>query len=348
MINRLIIPLLAAAALAYAAFATKSMQPERKEMVPPFEPPKKIGRSSIAGTGIVEPSSELIGISPAVSGLCMEVFVTASRKVRFGEQLARLDGRELSAELDVKKAVLATAEAELARLDALPRPEDVPPYRSRLAAAESILLDATEQLKFIESVADPRAVRADEIARRRRAVELAKTRVDEAKTDLDRILSGAWTADKATAAAKVAEAAAAVKLIEIDLDRLTVKAPCDAVVLKVDIRPGEYAAVGAAPLMTLGVLDPLHVRVDVDENDASIISAGAPAIGYARGAAETSFSLKFVRFEPHVVPKRSLTGQGSEFVDVRVLQAIYRVEENVPQLFTGRQVDVFIEREARP
>jgi HlyD family secretion protein len=66
-----------------------------------------------------------------------------------------------------------------------------------------------------------------------------------------------------------------------------------------------------------------------------------------RGNAELKASLKFVRFEPFIVPKRSLTGDSTERVDTRVLQVIYRVERDDAMLFVGQQLDVFIDA-ARP
>src|SRR5258708_40357599 len=53
--------------------------------------------------------------------------------------------------------------------------------------------------------------------------------------------------------------------------------------------------------------------------------------------------LKFVRFEPFVLPKKSLTGDSTERVDTRVLQVIYRVERDDLRLFVGQQMDVFID-----
>jgi HlyD family secretion protein len=50
-----------------------------------------------------------------------------------------------------------------------------------------------------------------------------------------------------------------------------------------------------------------------------------------------------VRFEPFVLPKKSLTGDSTERVDTRVLQVIYRVERDDLRLFVGQQMDVFID-----
>ena len=110
-----------------------------------------------------------------------------------------------------------------------------------------------------------------------------------------------------------------------------------------DAARAEARLTTATPLILLGRLKPLHVRVDVDEHEGWRIRSGAKAVGHVRGNAQLETSLTFVRFEPFVVPKRSLTGDSTERVDTRVLQVIYRVErENLP-LFVGQQLDVFIE-----
>jgi len=55
--------------------------------------------------------------------------------------------------------------------------------------------------------------------------------------------------------------------------------------------------------------------------------------------------LEFVRIDPYILPKRSLTGDNSERVDVRVLQVIYRFKPPAFPVYVGQQMDVFIEAE---
>ena len=50
----------------------------------------------------------------------------------------------------------------------------------------------------------------------------------------------------------------------------------------------------------------------------------------------------FVRAEPLVVPKRSLTNSASERVDVRVLQIIYALPTGAANFVVGQQVDGFV------
>src|SRR5262249_52001808 len=134
-----------------------------------------------------------------------------------------------------------------------------------------------------------------------------------------------------------------------DLDKTITKAPIDGAILKVNVRLGEYAAAGvlSAPLMTMGSIEPLHMRVDVDEADAWRVRSDSPAIARLRGNPAIAVALSFVRFEPYVLPKRSLTGDTTERVDTRVLQAIYAFRPNNFPAFVGQQVDVFIKASTR-
>src|SRR5262249_38823725 len=145
--------------------------------------------------------------------------------------------------------------------------------------------------------------------------------------------------------AQLGAAEAQVRAAQVEIERSTVRAPIDAEVLQVKVRVGEYApaAPTATPLVLLGRAKPLHVRVDVDEHEGWRGRPRARASGHLRGNAEATAPLAFVRFEPFVVPKRSLTGDSTERVDTRVLQVIYRVERDDLPLFIGQQLDVFID-----
>src|SRR5262249_41072694 len=71
------------------------------------------------------------------------------------------------------------------------------------------------------------------------------------------------------------------------------------------------------------------------------------AIARLRDNPAIAVALSFVRFEPYVLPKRSLTGDTMERVDTRVLQAIYAFRPNDFPAFVGQQVDVFIKASTR-
>jgi hypothetical protein len=81
----------------------------------------------------------------------------------------------------------------------------------------------------------------------------------------------------------------------------------------------------------------------VDENDALRVKAGAKATAFVRGDARMKVDLQFVRFEPFVVPKRSLTGASTERVDTRVLQVLYQFRRSDLPVYVGQLMDVSID-----
>lgn len=59
----------------------------------------------------------------------------------------------------------------------------------------------------------------------------------------------------------------------------------------------------------------MQVRADVDEQIAPRVRPGARATGFIKGDSTHPIPLEFVRIEPFITPKRSLTGASIERVD---------------------------------
>ncbi len=167
----------------------------------------------------------------------------------------------------------------------------------------------------------------------------------QAQADLAKLEAGTWCHDIEIAEHEVASAKSSVEQVQVDLDRLVVRAPVAGLVLHVDVRPGEFAESTRTenPLVQLGVNGPLRVRVQFDEEDASRVSPNARAEGFVRGRDRMCIELRFVRIDPRIVPKRSLTGGTTERVDTRVLYVVYEVVGTPPQIYAGQKLDVFIE-----
>lgn len=344
MIKKIILPLIVLGIFIFAVVSVVNSKPSDRLLPPPELPASSSFARTVAAVGLVEASTENISISPPVSGMATAVYVKAGDKVRSGDPLFSMDDRDLRAELAVREQSRILAQTRLVRLKSLPRPEDIPPAEARVREAEAVLGDAKVQLSLMEGIKDRRAIREEELSRRRFAVQAAKARHDDALAQLALLSAGSWTHDLEIARAEVASTTAQVNKVRTDIERLTVRAPVSGVVLQSNIRVGEYAQTGpsAAPLMLVGSVGPLHVRVDVDEEDAWRVRAAAQAEASVRGNARLKAPIRFVRFEPYVVPKRSLSGSGTERVDTRVLQVIYRLEPDALPVYVGQQVDVFI------
>ena len=344
MIRKYLLPTLAVAGLAVTAYTVMTSQQQLAAAPPVAAPAPSPYRTQIAGAGIVEAASENLAVGTPVSGIVVEVPVVRGALVKRGEILFRIDDRERAAELAQRVAEAAAAQAEIARLQALPRAEDVPPAQAQAAAARSALEEARSQLASAESVGDKRAISVEELARRRFAVQLHEAQLASAEAELARLEAGAWEPDLAVARAKLEAANAAVSRARTELERLAVRAPIDATVLQLNVRLGEHADSGSrAAHVLLGDLSRLHVRIDIDESDAWRFRPGSKGRASVRGNAQLATEIEFVRVDPYVVPKRSLTGDTLERIDTRVLQVIYGFDAGALQVYVGQQMDVFLE-----
>ncbi len=92
----------------------------------------------------------------------------------------------------------------------------------------------------------------------------------------------------------------------------------------------------------LGRTDQLRVRVDIDEQDIPRFKPQGEAVAMLKGNPNVKYALRFVRVEPYVIPKRSLTGENTERIDTRVLQVIYEIDSSTEGLYVGQQLDIFI------
>ena len=308
------------AALALAAFAGWFVWNSRRvehSPAPPAMPPRSPFAATLACSGIVEAQSENIAVGSATPGVVVEVLVKVGERVEAGTPLFRLDDRDLRGELEVRKAVVSQAKAEVIRLEAEPRQETIPPLVATVNEAKATAIAAADALRRAEDLFAKQVITEQDAIEKREADAFASAALQKAEAELALREAGSWNYDRDVSRAAVLKAEADLAKTEIDIDRL-------------------------------------HVRVDIDEFEIDRFDPAFAARAVPRGSAGTEYTLAFVRVEPFVVPKKSLTGDNSERVDTRVLQVIYDCspERDGPpgqgkRLFVGTQVDVFIEADDR-
>jgi len=343
--TRWTLPGIALASLLFAIIWSVSATPVHKATTPPSPPPQAAALNTVGGVGLAALESENIAISCPVSGLVTGIYANAGDRVHAGQKLFSLDDRDLQADLRVKQSMLEEARAKLKKLEEQPRAEDIPPAEAKVSEAKANLADAEVQMKLIESVQDRRAVRDEDVQRRRIAFKAAQARLSQAQSELALLKAGAWAPDLAVARSEVAQSEAQVKEVSTNIERLTMTAPIDGIVLQKKVRVGQFAQCGPSsePLMIMGGGAHLNIRADIDESDAGRVRPHTGAIAYVRGDTRQKIPLEFVRFEPYVVPKKSLTGDSTERVDTRVLQVIYRIRDASTPVYVGQQMDIYIE-----
>ena len=273
--------------------------------LPVLAPPTAPFENSIGARGLVEGSEENIRISPAVAGLVSKVLVKVGDEVRAGEILIEQDARDAEAQILVQQA-------------------NVEALQAALRESEVTLADRQDQWRRIEQLGENRVVSVDERQRTFYALRSAESRLESQRVNLD--------------AAK-----ALLGRARVQRELLVVRSPADASVLQVNVRAGEYAALNAPEIpILLARTKELQLRADVDEDNAPRVRPGCEAVAFVKGHREEPIPLRFIRIEPYILPKRSLTGDSSERVDTRVLQVIFRFDRPQTPVYVGQQMDVFL------
>ena len=310
MFKRLFFWLLLITAIVGAVSAVRLVLAQRKTLPEAkllAEPPRAPFASSIGARGLVESLDENVNISPALPALVAKVPVQVGDEVKTGDVLVEQDTREA-------RAIIAAQEAEIAALT------------TQVKEAEVTLAEKRDMWTRVEKLIATKVASDEEKQKTLFAAQAAEAQLASMK-------------------ARIASADAMLSRMKVQLDLLTIRAPRAGRILQVNTRAGEYADNKSRdPLILLGQVEKLQLRADVDEDNASRVAANMTAVAYIKGRRDIKIPLTFVRIEPYILPKKSLTGESSERVDTRVLQIIYRFDRpEGASVYVGQQMDVFLD-----
>ncbi len=329
-----------AAAVAALAFGTMSVttsapKPERREPQGSINAPDYA--AFIAATGVVEPASEIVTVTPDIDGAVRSVFVKAGDRVLAGDPLFALDDGEALAQIRRAEARLARARAEISLRQAEAKAAHARAEAQRLEAAR--LRSSVERFRPLrqEAISEEQF---DQMAAEAEAAAFGWRSAREAAR------AGDATAEAAAQEARVAEAELAEA--RASHQRTIMRAPVAGSVLRVDARAGEAARAGAArqPSVSVGDIDSLRLRVEIDEANASDFSPEAPAEAALRGSAGARIGLTILSADRMLKPRAGFRDASKEPVDSRVLEVRYAITAPQARLYAGQLLDVYIARDA--
>ena len=324
----------------------------------------------IGAVGTSEPPGEPIAIAAHVAGIVETVEATVGTDVRRGDVLFRVDDRLAAAEVAARKGQIEAAAADMEALRAtVPTREAAiasaraaqTSAEARVLEAEADLADRRNKLQLGERLLRTAVVSSEEVDNRRFVMQQAEARVAtaraavaeaaagvvQAQAELARLVSsvgGGPGPDIIAAEKRIALAERECDKAARELEQFAVHSPVDGRIIQINVRPGEFApaSVPAEGLVVIGRKGPAHLRVEIDEVDMPRFRPELPAWASPRGSVGIRYPLSFAYIEPLVVPKRGLSGRTTDIVDTRVLQVVYTLDGDEPNLGIGQQYDVFI------
>jgi HlyD family secretion protein len=208
-----------------------------------------------------------------VPGRLMTMRFDEGDEVHAGDTVAALDAEPYRETLAVAAARVEQAQANVAKLEAGSRPQEIQRARSAVREAEAAnanaVSDFARQQGLVASGASSEKVL--EAARARRDESAA--RLAAAKEALALAEEGFRAEDVAAARAELAAAAAQAEQAHTQLDDTTLVAPSDGTLISRTREPGSMLAAGV-PVYSLSLREPLYVRAYVDEPSLGKLAPG--------------------------------------------------------------------------
>jgi HlyD family secretion protein len=336
---------------------------------------------SITALGRLEPKGEIIQLSAptaAEGSRIEELLVKEGSKVKAGQIIAILDSRDrtsaalaeaeekvrvASANLTRVKAGAKTGEilaqqAAIARIDA-ERRNDIEAQKATVQRLEAELNNTHIEEQRHQKLYDSGAISTSLLDSKRLDKETAQSRVQEAKANLERVVSAQQQqlneakatltriaevrdVDVAVATAELNAAIAAVKRAQTDLDKTYVKAPQNGQVLEIHTRPGEL--VGDRGIAEIAETSQMYAIAEVYESDVSKVRVGQKVrISSDSIAGELQGSVEHVGLQ--ILRQNVINTDPSANIDARIVEVKVKLDEASSRKvasFTNLQVKVEI------
>lgn len=243
----------------------------------------------VGASGTVEATEAQIGFQAA--GRIQDLAVREGETVTVGEELAHLDRSEAEARQQQAIAQAGAARALLEELERGSRKEEIRQGRAALAAAAERLRDAERDLERTQTLFEGGAVSREAFDKARVTFDVAKSQYDQAQEQVTILETGPRREKIEAQRAQVAQAEAAVRVIDATLANMTLRAPFDGIVTVRHREPGEIVAAGSPVLTVMNPAD-RWVRIYVPET-----RIGAVRLGQAAEITSDTYPTKIYRGE---------------------------------------------------
>lgn len=236
---------------------------------------------TVSANGTIKPE-RLINVSPKTSGRLKSLLVKEGDRVKQGQILAYMDDSNLRGQLTQAQGQLAAAQANLQKLIAGNRSEDIAQAQAELGNVQAALQEAATNLRQNQQLYSSGAISNRDLIASRAAYDSAKAQVTRAQQALALQQNGSRPEDIAQARAQVMQQQGAVQNIQTEISDTVIRAPFSGVVSKKFADPGAFVTPttagsevsSATSSSILSLASSNQVVADVAESNISQIRLG--------------------------------------------------------------------------
>ncbi|MBW4691743.1 MAG: efflux RND transporter periplasmic adaptor subunit [Lyngbya sp. HA4199-MV5] len=200
---------------------------------------------TISANGSVLPERSA-NVSPKSSGILKQLLVQEGDRVREGQILAYMDASNLQGQYTQARGQLAQAQANLAKIIAGNRPQDIAQAAAQVANDRAALASAESTFEQNQQLFKDGALAQRDLITSRASRDQAAAQVRKSQQALDLQKVGSRSEDVATARAQVLSAQGAVETIQADINDTIIRAPFSGVVTKKYADPGAFVTPSTA------------------------------------------------------------------------------------------------------
>jgi HlyD family secretion protein len=222
-----------------------------------------------------------VEVSSKLSGLVTELLVDKGYVVSRGQVLARLDDREINAQLGQSRASHAAAEAKLNEAVTGSRPQEIQRAQATVEQADANVRTAELNLQRARQLQSSGVLAKQALDEAQNAYEVAVAQLKVARENSELARIGPRKEQIELARAQLAESAAAIRWWEAQLDNTIIRAPVDGTILERLIEKGEMVTTGyvsgrgaKSALVSIANLKDLEVELDINESDIPRVHLG--------------------------------------------------------------------------
>ena len=216
--------------------------------------------AAISATGTVNPVTA-VQIGSQVSGQIKEIYVDFNSEVKKGQVIARIDSESFA--LRVNQAM---ADLEAARATVLTQRANVAALQAEVSRAKVVEAEAQREFERNKTLHEKNFVSAASLDKAEFGFRAAQEQVNTARAQL-----AVGESQVRNVEALVKQRESQLAQARVDLDRTTIRAPVDGVVVKKSVEPGQTVAASLqAPELFVIAQDLRRMQVDVSIDEAEV------------------------------------------------------------------------------
>jgi HlyD family secretion protein len=302
---------------------------------------------------------QTVNISPKTSGILEQLYVEQGDRVTEGQIIAEMDSRDVAAQIRLRQAAVAEAEAQLADVQRGAKPETLAQAEAAIQSATAQVRDAEARLELAQTELSRNrqleaqgAISANELDNFVQAVRSAEAGLDTAQFQLqesrDRLAelqNDPLPEAVAQAQARLEQARAQLESVQVQFADTQIRAPFAGIVTQKFANEGAFVtpttsasdATSATSTAIVAIANQLEIVAEVSEADIAKIRPGQTVEIVADAFPDQVFEGRVRLIAPEAIERQNVT-----LFQIRIEllsgQAVLRSNMNVSVAFIGNEL----------